>query len=314
MLDHRMYYASGTSLLQFPQTNNSIIIERELVDQGKEIIQSLTSDNSKRKQWYPILGLLQTDQSFVKINPATPNPPKTYGDDPINLDESNNVETLRVKNRILLNEENNEIDDYEQQAQSEKDDMEQDIDLFNLIKLPNTAKNERPKQQYKSGRIAIYGDSNCLDSTHIDKACFWLLDSLLEFTMTSHLTSLLKNMNRSGKLKFSTDTHAPIRMTDNNLHKYSSVLKTGTKFNEKRPIPVCPTLKWAFKNSINITSTVIMHQKDAKYDDLESNANLLRKLESEKSKYSKFIKFIIHYVLIDLKFLSKINKKFKKFS
>lgn len=288
MLDHRMYYASGTSLLQFPQTNNSIIIERELHDQGKEILQSITSDNSKRKQWYPILGLLQTDQSFVKINPATPNPPKTYGDDPLNLDESNNGETLHVKHRILLNQENNEVDDYEQQAQSEKED-EQEIDSLNLIKLPNTAKNEKP-QQYKSGRIAIYGDSNCLDSTHIDKACFWLLDSLLEFTMTSHLTSLLKNMNRSGKLKFSSDTHAPSRMSDNNLHKYSSVLRRSSKFNEKRPIPTCPILKWAYKNSINITSTVIMHQKDAKYDDLESNANLLRKLESEKSKSLCFYK------------------------
>lgn len=281
MLDHRMYYASGTSLIQFPQTNNSIIIERELHDQGKEILQSMSGDNSKRKQWYPILGLLQTDHTFVKINPATPNPPKTYGDEP--FDENSNGETLHVKNRILLNSENNEIiDDYEQQAQSEKED-EQEIEPLN-IKMSNTAKNEKP-QQSKSGRIAVYGDSNCLDSTHIDKACFWLLDSLLEFTMTSHLTSLLKNMNKSGKVKFRTDSHAPSRMNDNNLNKYSNVLKRNNKFNEKRRIPTCPRLLWTHKNSINITSTVIMHQKDAKYDDLESNANLLRKLESEKSKY-----------------------------
>lgn len=34
-----------------------------------------------------------------------------------------------------------------------------------------------------SGRIAVYGDSNCLDSSHMTKDCFWLLDALLEFTM-----------------------------------------------------------------------------------------------------------------------------------
>uniref|UniRef100_A0A336MN80 Membrane-bound transcription factor site-1 protease n=1 Tax=Culicoides sonorensis TaxID=179676 RepID=A0A336MN80_CULSO len=272
MLDHRMYYASGTSISQFPQSNKSIIIERELFDQGREFLQSAPIDNSKRKQWYPILGLLQTDQSFVKINPATPNPPNSQVDDSSNHDEIKNENLLVNKNRILLE---SDIDQYELQQLQEQ--SEQDIDLLN-IKEP-VAKSE----QHKSGRIAVYGDSNCLDSTHIDKACFWLLDSLLEFTMTSHLTSLLKNMNRSGKLKFKTDVRPPSRMSDNNLHKYSNILKKDSNFHEKRPIQKCLTLKWTNKNSINVTSTVILHQKDAKYDDLESNANLLRKLESEKT-------------------------------
>ena len=34
-----------------------------------------------------------------------------------------------------------------------------------------------------AGRIAVYGDSNCLDSSHLTKDCFWLIDALLEFTM-----------------------------------------------------------------------------------------------------------------------------------
>lgn len=46
------------------------------------------------------------------------------------------------------------------------------------------------------GRIAVYGDSNCLDSTQLEKPCFWLLDALLEYTMTSHVTGLLTEMNR----------------------------------------------------------------------------------------------------------------------
>lgn len=29
----------------------------------------------------------------------------------------------------------------------------------------------------------MYGDSNCLDSAHMVKECFWLLDALLQYTV-----------------------------------------------------------------------------------------------------------------------------------
>ena len=31
----------------------------------------------------------------------------------------------------------------------------------------------------KSGRIGVYGDSNCLDSAHMKKDCFWMLTQIL---------------------------------------------------------------------------------------------------------------------------------------
>ena len=34
---HGMYYASGTSIIKFPQTEGTIIIERDLHDQGVEV-------------------------------------------------------------------------------------------------------------------------------------------------------------------------------------------------------------------------------------------------------------------------------------
>lgn len=37
MGDHGMYYASGTSIIRFPQSNQSIIIERDLHNQGIEV-------------------------------------------------------------------------------------------------------------------------------------------------------------------------------------------------------------------------------------------------------------------------------------
>lgn len=72
-------------------------------------------------------------------------------------------------------------------------------------------------------------------------------------------------------------------MADNHLHRYSNVLKpVKGNIDQKRPVPRCKSQIWAPRQPLNATSTVIMHQKDAKFDDIESNANLLRKLEGEK--------------------------------
>lgn len=201
MLDHRMYYASGANLIQFPQGNDSILIERELHDQGREVIAGSTNDHHRRKRLYPILGLLQTDSSFEKIQTVTPNPPNEALPLVIS-DGDNRDEQLRVHNRMLLGPINNEIDDYEPimgDKEEERDNAAME-DLKSedapVPKIPPTPPHPR------SGRIAVYGDSNCLDSTHMDKACFWLLDTILEYTMNTHVTSLLRTMNKSGKIKF----------------------------------------------------------------------------------------------------------------
>jgi membrane-bound transcription factor site-1 protease len=35
------------------------------------------------------------------------------------------------------------------------------------------------------GRLVVYGDSNCLDSAHMQRDCFWLLDALLKYATSS---------------------------------------------------------------------------------------------------------------------------------
>ncbi|XP_022222854.2 membrane-bound transcription factor site-1 protease [Drosophila obscura] len=66
------------------------------------------------------------------------------------------------------------------------------------------------------GRIAVYGDSNCLDSTHIEKACYWVLITFLDFAMNSHKSSLLQNLNRISEFKKMTETPLPLRISSNN--------------------------------------------------------------------------------------------------
>lgn len=38
-----------------------------------------------------------------------------------------------------------------------------------------------PNADLKGGRVVVYGDSNCIDSAHMHKDCFWLIIALLEF-------------------------------------------------------------------------------------------------------------------------------------
>jgi membrane-bound transcription factor site-1 protease len=126
----------------------------------------------------------------------------------------------------------------------------------------------------KGGRVVVYGDSNCLDSTHLEKACFWLLDALLEYTMTSHVSGLLKNMNRtpylefpgefSMKLKetfldffsFTSETPKVQRMPDNNLHTYSKVLDAKDP-GSKRELTQCRKLQFESPYFLNITRSFV---------------------------------------------------------
>lgn len=81
---------------------------------------------------------------------------------------------------------------------SEQNDLTDGV----LFSAAAAKKKEKLKRKIGNGRIVVYGDSNCLDSTHLEKPCFWLLDAMLEFTMTSHVPGLLSDLNRANKIHF----------------------------------------------------------------------------------------------------------------
>jgi hypothetical protein len=43
------------------------------------------------------------------------------------------------------------------------------------------------------GRVVVYGDSNCMDSAHLQKDCFWLLTALLEVGEFHHQGNNVQN-------------------------------------------------------------------------------------------------------------------------
>lgn len=100
----------------------------------------------------------------------------------------------------------------------------------------------------KSGRIVVYGDSNCLDNSHLAKDCFWMLDAILEFTSTGNIPSIFEQ----NKVDFSNkNMELPQRMKGNHLYRYSKVLENHLGSLQTRPLPPCPHLVWAVPNPLN---------------------------------------------------------------
>ncbi|PWA97970.1 SITE-1 protease [Artemisia annua] len=74
-------------------------------------------------------------------------------------------------------------------------------------------------------RIAVYGDSNCLDGSHMVTNCYWLLRKILEFTGSNVKDPIL--FSKSAKQKAALhqdDDQLPSRRTDLNFSTYSAVV------------------------------------------------------------------------------------------
>lgn len=75
------------------------------------------------------------------------------------------------------------------------------------------------------GRISVYGDSNCLDSSHMVTNCFWLLKKILEFTSGNTKDPVLfSDSVRQGESLYVDDKQLPCRRTDVNFSAYSAVM------------------------------------------------------------------------------------------
>ncbi|KAM3760108.1 hypothetical protein ACB098_01G169300 [Castanea mollissima] len=75
------------------------------------------------------------------------------------------------------------------------------------------------------GRIAVYGDSNCLDSSHMVTNCYWLLRKILDYTSGNIRDSVLfaDSVKKDAAL-YVEDNQLPSRRTDVNFSTYSAVV------------------------------------------------------------------------------------------
>uniref|UniRef100_A0A8C4SAC7 Membrane-bound transcription factor peptidase, site 1 n=1 Tax=Erpetoichthys calabaricus TaxID=27687 RepID=A0A8C4SAC7_ERPCA len=113
------------------------------------------------------------------------------------------------------------------------------------------------------GRIALYGDSNCIDDSHRQKDCFWLLDALLHYTSFGVMPTSLSHSDNRVQPPTGLDHPLPERLEGNHLYRYSKVLEAHLGDPKPRPLPACPHLSWAKPHPLNDTapSNLWKHQK-----------------------------------------------------
>ncbi|CAF3385989.1 unnamed protein product [Rotaria sp. Silwood1] len=89
------------------------------------------------------------------------------------------------------------------------------------------------------GRVAIYGDSNCIDSVHLVRDCYWLLLALLEFTTSSRVPKLFLQLDENRQMDL--DVPELERLNTSRLHKFSRVIEKNDidNKNKQRELPKC---------------------------------------------------------------------------
>lgn len=89
------------------------------------------------------------------------------------------------------------------------------------------------------GRIAVYGDSNCIDAVHLVRDCYWLLLALLEFTTSSRVPKLFLQLDENRDM----DGEVPLleRLNTSRLHKFSRVIEKSLldQSTKKKTLPKC---------------------------------------------------------------------------
>ncbi|XP_019641774.1 PREDICTED: membrane-bound transcription factor site-1 protease-like [Branchiostoma belcheri] len=119
----------------------------------------------------------------------------------------------------------------------------------------------------EAGRVALYGDSNCLDNSHLQKDCFWLLDALLQYTSHNHMPPVFEQQGSPFSIM---NVELPERMEGNHLARYSKVLESSLA-GQTRPLPACPHLSWAKGEPLNKSAptNLYKHQKLLSIDLME---------------------------------------------
>ena len=110
------------------------------------------------------------------------------------------------------------------------------INFDQIAEVNVNAKSKRKSTLNKaqSGRVVIFGDSNCIDSTFTQKHCLWLLKVFLEYTMNSYKSPLLKQLNSISYYRNNIREIYPQRPKSSRLDKFSKVVKNKNFDIKKR--------------------------------------------------------------------------------
>lgn len=154
------------------------------------------------------------------------------------------------------------------------------------------------KSSDKSGRVIVYGDSNCIDASHLEQACYWMLDAMLEYTSTSHLPSVFKD-NQMLSWENAVDTDHPRRMEGNRLYRYSKVLGGNLGESQPRALPQCPHLVWTHPVPLNVSAPSNLYQSQKLLSLIEDVNIPLHNLDNT-IKGESFFSIMVTYLAVKI--------------
>lgn len=106
---------------------------------------------------------------------------------------------------------------------------------------------------FESGRIVVYGDSNCIDSSHMKKDCFWLISALIEYASHNVLYSAFKE---SSSENFINQNFEIERLKNSEFESHSKIL------SKNREIYLhCPILDYESNFYIDLVDEVFLPNK-----------------------------------------------------
>lgn len=141
--------------------------------------------------------------------------------DPEKVDVYNNDGTRKNRTHFITNP-NINIDGQDEEPLQRKEEDGSQPD-------GGPAAPRHPRQQLSSpGRVVVYGDSNCLDNSHLQKDCLWLLSAILEYSMAGHFSGVFMagasaGSGGEGEGLVLGPAGLPKRMEQSTLHKHSKV-------------------------------------------------------------------------------------------
>jgi membrane-bound transcription factor site-1 protease len=226
LMPYSFYYASGTTISSFP-VNNSYLYFADLNDQKMEVVTGVSSHHRA----VPILGLHQTSSSS-KGSSATGSKDAT-------------VEATTGSKDTATGSKDTTTAGSKDATAGSKDTTAGSKDTA------------AGSSHSSGGRVAVFGDSNCIDSAHLQSDCFKLLDEILNYLSNGVVPNFI-----NPAVPLSPAPFTPERMEGNRLHQFSKVLDPVDP-HQFRPLPACPQFNWAKPRPINISSQLMWDNKSS---------------------------------------------------
>lgn len=124
------------------------------------------------------------------------------------------------------------------------------------------------------GHIAVFGDSNCLDSSHMVTACYWLLKKFLSFTSLGEKDpTLFATVNELLEPLGSVNETLPQLRSDVNMTEYSAVLGQDLVCGDDAKLNLVGTSGIAGGIEVQESSIKISRESQLLEDTEKSNKN-----------------------------------------